>query len=69
MAYTTADLERIDRAIASGASKVQLDGRLVETRSLTDLLKIKAIIEADLNATVGGEAFRVQYVSSDKGLL
>lgn len=45
--WTTADLKNIDRAIATGASKVRFaDGREVTNRSLADLWAIRREIAA-----------------------
>lgn len=47
--FSTADLDRIKRAIASGALVVRFDdGRQVTYRSMEELLQARAIIEAEL---------------------
>jgi hypothetical protein len=48
-AFSTADLDRIKRAIASGALSVSYDdGRSVRYRDFDDLLRAKAMIEREL---------------------
>jgi hypothetical protein len=48
-AFSTADLNRINRAIASGALVVRYDdGRQVTYRSMDELLQARAAIERDL---------------------
>lgn len=49
MAYTPADLDRIDMAIASGVSEVEYsDGSRVRYRSLAELRAARADIKASL---------------------
>lgn len=50
MAYTVAQYTAICEAIGSGELMVQYDGKKVEYRSIDELLKAKANIEADLIA-------------------
>lgn len=44
MAYTLADIDAIDRAIALGATTVIVDGKTVTYRSLDELVKARSII-------------------------
>lgn len=48
MAYTTADLDTLDRAIASGTLSLQLDGRRVQYRSMQELLQARAHVAQQL---------------------
>jgi hypothetical protein len=48
MAFTSADLANIDAAIASGELTVSVQGRTVTYRSIDDLFKAKAAIEAGI---------------------
>lgn len=50
MAYTQTDLDRIDRAIASGTLSVELDGQKITYRSMDDLLKARGLISSVVNA-------------------
>lgn len=50
MAYTQADLDRIKRAIAHGEMEVRQGDRMVQFRSIDDLLKAQRAIEAALGA-------------------
>lgn len=49
MAFTSADLEAIDRAIASGELTIRsADGKMVTMRSMDELLAAKATISGSL---------------------
>lgn len=48
--FTTDDLQKLDRAIASGHLKVKYQDKEVTYQSLTDQLKARAVIVAQLNA-------------------
>lgn len=49
MAFTQADLDNVNRAIASGVTEVRFaDGRLVTYRGVKDLMIAKSDIEAEL---------------------
>jgi roadblock/LC7 domain-containing protein len=51
MAWTSADLERIDTAIASGTLSVRFsDGRMVTYQSTEAMLRARAVIWAEANA-------------------
>lgn len=54
MAYTTTDLDAIKAAIASGELSVSHNGRTVTYRSIAELLKAKADIEAELASAANG---------------
>ena len=49
MAYTQADLDRINETIASGERRVRLNNREIEYPSVDALLKAKADIEKELD--------------------
>lgn len=50
MALTSADIDALDRAIASGELTVRHGERLVTYRSIDELLRARAAILADLAA-------------------
>jgi hypothetical protein len=51
MAFTSSDLSTIDAAIATGALRVKFaDGREVMYQTGADLLKARALIQAEVNA-------------------
>ena len=56
MAFTTADLDAVDRAIASGELTVRTNDRLVTYRSLQELREARAVIAAGLSAQNGSTA-------------
>lgn len=53
MAYTTADLDRLDRAIASGTLTVEIGGRRITYHDIDALLKARAHVAAQLGAASG----------------
>lgn len=50
MAFTLTQHSALCEAIASGELMVQYDGKKVEYRSVSDLIKAKNVVEADLIA-------------------
>lgn len=51
MAYTQDDLAAVKAAIASGAERIRFaDGREVTYRNVAELMRAKALIEAELAA-------------------
>ena len=66
MAYTLADLDVVKSAIASGELTVSHNGRTVTYRSVAELLKAKADIEAELATASGarrGGSFRYTFAT------
>lgn len=53
MAYTTADLDALDKAIASSTLEVQYADRRVKYRSMTELLQARQHVAAQIAATSG----------------
>lgn len=54
MAFTTADVAALERAMATGANKVRFaDGREVTYRSLDEMRRILAMAQADVAGTSG----------------
>ena len=51
MAFTQTDLDNINAAIATGEMTVEVNGRRVTYRSITDLERARSIIQGDLAAT------------------
>lgn len=54
MAYTQADLDTIDAAIATGEKVIQIEGKRIETHDANELLRLRRFIAAQLNATATG---------------
>jgi hypothetical protein len=54
MGFTTSDLQAIERAIATGERIVRIGERLIEYRSVEDLLKARDAIKAELDKPPGG---------------
>lgn len=61
MAFSTADLDSINAAIASGELTVSVQGRSVTYRSLDDLLKAKRVIEDGLRTQSAAPRARTGY--------
>jgi hypothetical protein len=55
MAYTSADLDALDAAIAGGELIVQVNGRKIEYRSIDELLKARAHVAQQLQAAQPGQ--------------
>lgn len=67
MPFTQTDLDNINAAIASGELSVEINGRKVAYRSISELIKARGIIESDLaqanpQATRRG-AYRVTFAT------
>lgn len=61
MGFSTADLDSINAAIASGELTVSVQGRSVTYRSIDDLLKAKTAIEDGLRAQSPAPRVRTGY--------
>lgn len=48
MAFTQADLDKVNKAIATGEEAIGLGDMRITYRGMDDLLRAKAVIEADL---------------------
>ena len=66
MAWTQADLDSMNAAIASGEQSVKYPNGSVEYRSLADMERIKGQMEAELGITPTLRTRR--YASTSKGL-
>lgn len=70
MAYTQADLDAIDAAIASGEKIVRVENRWVEYRSVDELLAARAHVQQALTAAASGPSgprrsvFRFRFTTS-----
>lgn len=63
MAYTQQQLADLDAAIAEGALIVQSAGRRVEYRSLDEMLRVRRLMAAEIEATPVVERPRRRYLS------
>ncbi len=66
MAWTTTDLEKLERAIATGARRVKFGDVEQEFRSLTEMRSLRDQMRRELGLSTGGSK-RV-YPEFDKGL-
>lgn len=62
MAYTLTQLAIIENAIATGALRVEMDGRMVIYQKVDDLLRVRDMMRAELDVevpvTARGRAWR-----------
>lgn len=58
MAYTQADLDALDRAIASSTLEVQLGERRVKYRSMAELLQARQHVASQIAAVTGRGSFK-----------
>lgn len=56
MAFSQSDLDRIDRAIASGQLSVEIDGTRIQYRAMSDLIAARGLIERQISAAAGSSA-------------
>lgn len=68
MAYTQAQLEALEEALASGMLRVSFEGRSMEYRSVEELKKAIAEVRAGLAAQQGMPRGRVVKVYTRKAL-
>jgi hypothetical protein len=61
MAFSQQQYEDLVAAIAEGVTSVSSNGRQVSYRNLTDMMKLKAVMEEELS--IAGAGRRRQYVS------
>lgn len=69
MAYTQADLDALDAAIASGEKIVRVENRLVEYRSIEELKAARGHVQQVLSTSAAGAssrrtAFRFRFTTS-----
>ncbi len=67
MAYTVQDLERVERALATGALSIESEGKRVTYRSQRELVQLAATIRAELGIAPGAPV-RLIYAETDKDL-
>lgn len=65
MAFTQADLEAINAAIATGAKRVRFQTHEVEYHSMTEMLRARDIIKDEVNPPVDSSG--VMYAEYDGG--
>lgn len=61
MAFSQAQLDAVETAIASGELKVAFNGREVSYRSIDDLIKARDTIKASLSSASSTRTPRVSY--------
>jgi hypothetical protein len=66
--YTQSDLIKIRAIISGGLDQAMIAGEMVRYRSLSDLYKIEAKIEAALAAPGASKPFQVRYTETDRGI-
>lgn len=69
MAYTSSDLQELKDALASGALSVQFaDGKRVQYRSISELMRAIQFVERELSAAEGRRQIRGVRVNVSKGV-
>lgn len=68
MAYTQADLDRLDQAILGQELEVEVDGHRTKYRSMAELLQARSFVAAALRDVAaqsagGGGSFRFQFTN------
>lgn len=67
MAWTQAQLDAIESAIASGELTVRFGDRTVTYRSMEELLQARAVIKESLAAASGTARDRFSFAQASKG--
>lgn len=68
MAYTKADLDIVERAIARGEKIVRYADRTVEYRTVDELVQARDLIRTELVATAGPRSRVTRIYHGGKGL-
>jgi hypothetical protein len=69
MAYTQADLDHLNAAIAGSELSVQFaDGRRVQYRSIAELLQARRTVQAEIDRTAGDRPPRAFRITVGKGI-
>jgi len=66
MAWTATDLERIEAAIATGTLSVQYNDRRVQYQTMTELLKARDVIKAEVESATVSTSTRCTFASFTK---
>lgn len=68
MAFTTTQLDALDAAIVSGTLRVTYDGKTVEYRSMSEMMRARALVAAGLAKQAGTTPDRRRYTTYRSGL-
>jgi len=68
MAYTKAHLDAVERAIARGEKIVRYSDRIVEYRTVDELIKARDLIRTELTNAAGPRSRVVRVFHGGKGL-
>lgn len=68
MAYTKADLARVERAIARGEKIVRYEDRTVEYRTVDELVQARNLIQSELVRGAGPRSRLTRLFHGGKGL-
>ena len=65
MAWTQADIDKLDAAIATGAKVVQFSDQRIEYQDVDDMLKARSLMAREVNAA---DIQTTRYAATSKGL-
>lgn len=68
MAYTKADLARVESAIARGEKIVRYEDRTVEYRTVDELVQARNLIQSELAKAAGPRSRVTRFYHGGKGL-
>jgi hypothetical protein len=61
MAYTQADLDALNKAIATGVTEVEYRDRKVRYRSLEEMLRLRDLMKAEISPASGDRVQRAKF--------
>lgn len=67
MAYTQADLDRIEAAIATGTLRITHNGKTTEFRSLDEMIRVRDLIRKTVKGPSAGGQHRTYAPTFDRG--
>lgn len=68
MAWTQADLDEIEKAIATGARVIRTNDRTVEFRTLSEMIELRDRIREKVAGPAPGRRSRTSFAATSKGL-
>ncbi len=66
MAWTQTDLDSLESSLKAGATVVQFGDRRVEYSTIDEMLKLRAVMKAEVEEAAGTTPTRVSYATFNK---